>query len=182
MYKKGDQSWATISNNSRWNVRAHDGNICPKANRTLSFLRRNLNSCPQSTKEVEYKGLVGQVLEYDSSVWDSQRLVFQEDFEKAAGVVTRNYNYETGSMTGILAKLNWESRKKSTGVSTFIFLYKGLKDTTSIPTNVLISTSRLCRNHYSLVFHSPWYLALLGSFFFYKYLRYESRSLKENLC
>ena len=40
----------------------------------------------------------------------------QEELEKvqnrAARFVTRNYVYETGSMTGILGQLKWESLKK----------------------------------------------------------------------
>ena len=40
----------------------------------------------------------------------------QKELEKvqnrAARFVTRNYDYETGSMTGILGQLNWESLKK----------------------------------------------------------------------
>ena len=43
-------------------------------------------------------------------------VVLQEEFEKvqkrAARFVTGNYIYETGSMTGILEQLKWESLKK----------------------------------------------------------------------
>ena len=55
-----------------------------------------------------YKGLVrhGPVLEYGSSVWDPQGAVLQEGIEsgqkRAVGFETGNYNYITGSMTGIL--------------------------------------------------------------------------------
>ena len=42
----------------------HVSNICTKANRTLSFLRRKLYACPQEVKEAAYKGLVRPVLEY----------------------------------------------------------------------------------------------------------------------
>ena len=43
-------------------------------------------------------------------------MVLQEELEsvqkRAARFVTGNYNYETGSMTGILGQLKWESLKK----------------------------------------------------------------------
>ena len=43
-------------------------------------------------------------------------IVLQEELEsvqkRAARFVTGNYNYETGSMTGILGQLKWESLKK----------------------------------------------------------------------
>ena len=41
--------------------------------------------------------------------------------------VTNNYCFETGSMTGILENLKWESLKKRRGDSRLILLYKGLK-------------------------------------------------------
>ena len=94
----------TITSDLRWNT--HVSNVCTKANRTLGFLRRNLYSCPQEVKEAAYKGLVRPVLDYGSSVWYPPGVVLQEELEsvqkRAARFVTGNYNYETGSMTGIL--------------------------------------------------------------------------------
>ena len=43
-------------------------------------------------------------------------VILQEELEsvqkRAARFVPGNYNYETGSMTGILGQLKWESLKK----------------------------------------------------------------------
>ena len=97
----------TISNDLKWNT--HISNICTKANRTLGFLRRTLFSCPQNVKEAAYKGMVRPILDYGSSVWDPHPDKLQVELEKvqnrAARFVTRNYVYETGSMTGILGQL-----------------------------------------------------------------------------
>ena len=53
--------------------------------------------------------MVRPILEYGSSVWDPHTDKLQEELEKvqnrAARFVTRNYVYETGSMTGILGQL-----------------------------------------------------------------------------
>ena len=53
---------------------------------------------------------------YGSSVWDPSSILLQEELEKvqkrAARFVTGNYICETGSMTGILEQLKWESLKK----------------------------------------------------------------------
>ena len=50
-----------------------------------------------------------RLLEYGSSVWDPYTDKLQEELEKvqnrAATFVTRNYVYETGSITGILGQL-----------------------------------------------------------------------------
>ena len=134
--------------------------MCTKANRTLGFLRRNLSACPQDVKELAYKGLVRPVLEYGSSVWDPSGIhVLQEELEKvqkrAARFVTGNYIYETGSMTGILEQLKWESLKKWRRDSRIIMLYKHLKAAASIPTNDLVPPIRHVRKHHSLAFQTP---------------------------
>ena len=135
----------TITSDLRWNT--HVSNVCTKDNRTLGFLRRNLHSCPQEVKEAAYKGLVRPVLDYGSSVWDPSGVVLQEELEsvqkRAARFVTGNYNYETGSMTGILGQLKWEFLRKRRKDNRLIFLYKGLKGKASVPTDDLIPKTRL---------------------------------------
>ena len=141
----------------RWNT--HVSNVCTKANRTLVFLRRNLYSCPQEVKEAAYKGLVCPVLDYGSSVWDPPGVVLQEELEsvqkRAARFVTGNYNYETGSMTGILGQLKWESLKKRRKDNRLILLYRGLKGKASVPADDLIPKTRRCRNQHSMAFQTP---------------------------
>ena len=110
----------TITSDLRWDT--HVNNVCTKANRTLGFLGRNLYSCPQEVKEAVYKGLVFGLRPPD--------VALQEELEsvqkRAARFVTGNYSYETGSMTGILGQLKWESLKKKRKDNRFILLYKGL--------------------------------------------------------
>ena len=147
----------TITNDLKWNT--HISNVCTKANKTLGILRKNLYSCPPDVKEAAYKGLVRPVLEYGSSVWDPHTHGLQEELEKvqnrAARFVTGNYVFETGSMTGILGQLKWESFKKRRKDSRLILLYKGLKGKARIPTDDLIPKNRRCRNQHSLAFQIP---------------------------
>ena len=104
----------TITHDLRWNT--HISNMCTKTNRTLGFLRRNLYQCPQDVKEAVFRGLVCPILEYGSSVWDSQGVVLQQEIDKvqnrAARLVSSNYCFETGSITGILEKLKWDLSRK----------------------------------------------------------------------
>ena len=104
----------TITNDLWWNT--HVSNVCTKANRTLGFLRRNLYACPQEVKEGAYKGLVHPVLEYSGCVWDPSGVGLQNELEqvqnRAARFVTGKYNFETGSMTGILEHLKWETEQR----------------------------------------------------------------------
>ena len=90
---------------------------------------------------------------------DPHTLGLQEELEKvqnrAAGFVTGNYVFETGSMTGILGQLKWESLKKRRKDSRLILLYKGLKGKARIPTDDLIPKNRQCRNQHSLAFQIP---------------------------
>ena len=74
---------------------------------------------------------------------------------RAARFVTRNYVYETGSMTGILGQLKWESLKKRRKDNRLILLYKGLKGKARIPTDDLIPKTRRGRNQHSLTFQIP---------------------------
>ena len=99
------------------------------------------------------------VLDYGSSVWDPPGVVLQEELEsvqkRAERFVTGNYNYETGSMTGILGQLKWKSLKKRRKDNRHILLHKGLKGKPSVPTDDLILKTRRCRNQHSMAFQTP---------------------------
>ena len=136
--------------------------MCSKANRTLGFLRQNLFSCPQDVKEAAYKSMVRPILEYGSTVWDPHCNGLNDELEnvqkRAARFVTRNYSYETGSMTGILEELKCETLQKRRKDNRLILLYKGLKGKARIPTDDFIQKkkkNRRCRNQHSLVFQIP---------------------------
>ena len=90
-------------------------------------MRRNLYSCPQEIKKAAYKGLSRPVLDYGSSVWDPPGVVLQEELEsvqkRAARFVAGNYNYETGSKTGILGQLKWNpSRKEGKTIDLYCYI------------------------------------------------------------
>ena len=74
---------------------------------------------------------------------------------RAARFVTSNYSFETGSMTGILENLKWESLKKRRRDIRLILLYKGLKGAACIPTDDFIPPIKRSRNHHSLTFQTP---------------------------
>ena len=109
-------------------------------------------------KEAAYKSSVRPILEYGSTVWDANCNGLNDELEnvqrRAARFVT-NYSYETGSMTGILEELKWETLQKRRKDYRLILLYKGLKGKARIPTDDLIPKNRRCRNQHSLVFQIP---------------------------
>ena len=161
----------TITNDLKWNT--HVSNICTKANRTLGFLRRNLAACPLDVKESAYKGLVRPILEYGSSVWDSQSILLQDELEKvkktAARFVTGNYiDYESGSMTGILKQLKWESlKKRKDSILFYPITLEGRRGTTdefaTIPFHLDLFSAALVELAKSIPVHS----LLLSSHLFF---------------
>ena len=102
----------TVTHDLRCNT--HISNMCTKANRTLGFLRRNLYQYPQDVKEAAYKGLVRPALEYGSSIWDPQNVVFQEEIiikkvqNRVVRFVSSSYCFELEYWK----QSRWESRKK----------------------------------------------------------------------
>ena len=114
---------------------------------------------PQDLKEAAYKRLVRPILEYGSTVWDPHCFGLNDELEnvqkRAARFVTRNYSYETGSMTGILEELKCENLQKRRKDNKLILLYKGLNGKARIPTYDLIPKNRRCKNQHSMVFQIP---------------------------
>ena len=117
----------TIASDLKWN--SHIRNVCSRANRTLGFLRRNFFSCPQDLTETAYKALQRPIIEYGSTDLDPHCNGLNDELEnvpkRAARFVTRNYSYETGSMTGILEELKWETLQKRRKDNRLILMYKG---------------------------------------------------------
>ena len=91
-------------------------------------------------------------------MWEPPGVVLQEELEsvqkRAARFVTGNYNYEIGSMTGILGQLKWESLKKRRKDNRIILLYKSLKVKAST-TDDLIPKPRRDRNQHLMAFQTP---------------------------
>ena len=107
------------------------------------------------------------VLDYGSSSWDPPGVVLEEEIEsmqkRAARFVTGNYNYETGSMTGILGQIKWESLMKRRKDNRLILLYKGLKGKATVPTDDLLPKTRHCINRHSMALQNT--DVYKGSFF-----------------
>ena len=98
----------TISENLTW--RKHIEDTVNKANKTLSFVRRNLSNCSASVKTAAYTTMVRPRLEYSSNVWDphhNKKIHSLEQVERrAARFVHHNYTERTpGCVTNMVQSL-----------------------------------------------------------------------------
>ena len=113
---------------SELNWHEHVNSVCNKANKTLGFLRRNLNISSYSIKEKAYKALVRPMLEYAPAVWDPYRQIDIINIEKvqrrAARFVFNKYRSQA-SVNDMLQKLQWKSleqRRKETRLAMLLKL------------------------------------------------------------
>ena len=92
---------ATITSNLSW--KTHIENNTNKANSTLSFLRRNISSCPPSVKETAYKNYVRPIVEY---------AFVKKDYQRASSVTT------------MLQSLKWDTPQHRRNIARVTMLYK----------------------------------------------------------
>ena len=92
-------------------------------------------------------------------------LIVNENVQKrAARFVTRNYSYETCSLTVILEELKWETLQKRRKDNRLILLYKGLKGKARIPTDDLSQRTGVAEINTHWSFRFP-LLVKMQSFF-----------------
>ena len=100
----------TIQSDFKWD--SHINNITTKANKTLGFLRRNINISSTKVKEQAYKSLVRPSLEYARSVWDQYTkegiTQLEQVQHRTARYVTNRY-HNTSSVSNMIEHLNWQT-------------------------------------------------------------------------
>ena len=99
-----------LSHDLRWND--HVNAITTKANKTLNFLRRNLRTCSDKSKEQACKALLRPIVEYSATVWDPHVAKNIQQVEmvqrRAARWVLGGYD-RLDSVTDMLSSLKWRS-------------------------------------------------------------------------
>ena len=140
----------TISDELDWSP--HIDFITSKASNTLSFLRRNWRSCPQSLRELAYSSLVRSQLDYAAAKWNPYQVGHTQKIERiqrrVARFVCNNYSYYS-SVTSTISTLGWTdlaSRRKDLRLALFYKIVFGLL---AVPTEdiLLRADSRTRASH-----------------------------------
>ena len=93
----------TIQSDLKWD--SHINNFTTKGNKTLGFLRRNINISSTKVKEQTYKSLVRPSLEYACSVWDpytKEDITQLEQVQSRAARYVTNRYHNTSSVSNML--------------------------------------------------------------------------------
>ena len=138
----------TITSDLKWEN--HIRNICLKANKTIGFLKRNLNISNSAIKEKAYIALVRPTVEYASALWDPH---LQKDKHKLEMVQRRSARYVTNryrnrsSVTDMIEQLKWtplEERRKNARLT---MLYKISNQEVNVAaSHKLVPPDRISRN------------------------------------
>ncbi|MCG7868954.1 MAG: reverse transcriptase family protein, partial [Candidatus Thiodiazotropha taylori] len=139
----------TIDSKLTWN--SHVDVVTKRANQTISFLQRNLSSCPKDIKATSYKSLVRPQVEYAATVWDPPTKTSINKVEavqrRAARFCQSDYR-RTSSVTSMLQNLGWEDLSSRREQSKSIMMYRIVNHLVDIPAEkYLIHIGTSTRGH-----------------------------------
>ena len=147
----------TFTSDLRWSD--HVNNICNKANRTIGYLKRNLNIGSTTVKQNAYTLLVRPLVEYASPVWDPYHQTEIDRIEmvqrRAARYVTNIHNNRS-SVNQMLEHLDWKSLQQRRKDARLAMMYKITNEKVAIPKEGrLIPPKLLSRNMHDKSFQIP---------------------------
>jgi len=147
----------TLTSYLRWNT--HINNITSKGNKTIGFLRRNLNISSTNIKAQAYKSLVRPIVEYGSTVWDphTQANINQlEMVQRRAARYVCNRHHNTSSVTNMLCTLGWRSLGDRRKDARLCLLFKIVHNLVLVPApTYLVPFIRSSRLHHNQAFQIP---------------------------
>ena len=137
-----------LTSDMKWT--SHVNNICAKANKTIGFLKRNINISNKGIKEKGYKSLVRPTVEYASAAWnphqkgDIQKL---EMIQRRAARFVQNRYHNTSSVSDMIDQLEWPTLEERRRTASLSVMYKLMNNKLKIDTaQKLIPDERPSRN------------------------------------
>ena len=135
--------------------KTHVSQVISKANRSLGFLKRNLQIRSPDIKEKAYFGLVRPQVEYASSVWDPYHKNQVHSIEMVQQRAVRwvlNRYHNTSSVTDMLQHLGWQTlqqRRQNARLVIFYKMFHGLGPTGCVsPSKYSTPINRATRHHH----------------------------------
>ena len=126
----------TIDKTLSWN--SHIDTVTKRANQTISFLQRNLSSCPKDIKEASYKTLVRPQLEYAATVSDPATktgIHKVEAVQRLAARFCQNDYRRTSSVTSMIQNLGWEELQYRREQCKTVMMYRTINNLVDIPSS-----------------------------------------------
>ena len=124
--------------------------MAAKGNKILGFVKRNVRTSSESTKEYAYKTLVRPVMEYSSSVWsphqENLKYTIERVQRRAARHVTRRFE-RTDSVTSMLQHLKWDTLAQKRLNARVTMGYRVVHKLVKISNTQLIPTTVCTRGH-----------------------------------
>ena len=145
----------TITDDLKWD--SHISEVCAKANRTIGFLRRNLNIGSVAIKQQAYFTLVRPLVEYASTrtVWDphtDKNIKKLEMVQRRAARFVTSRHHKRSSVSDMLEGLNWRSLEDRRKDARLYMLYKIDRQLVVIKKDRrLTSPKRRSRNRFQLI-------------------------------
>ena len=137
-----------ISSDLSWHKQCNK--VAAKGNKTLGFIKRNVRTSSQSTKEYAYNTLVRPTVEYSSSVWSPHqkdpKYTIERVQRRAARYVTRRYE-RTDSVTDMLQQLKWDTLEQRRLKARVTMGYRVVHRLVKISDAQLIPTTVCTRGH-----------------------------------
>ena len=136
-----------LRNKLSWLKNIHS--IARKADATRAFLQRNKRGCTRGTRAQCYFTLVRPIMEYASTIWDSDTQKDIDCLEKtqrrSARFVYQDFQ-RTSSVTQMMPQLGWESQAERRAKAEATMMYRAVHGLVCIPgwsyLTPLISTTR----------------------------------------
>ena len=148
---------STINDKLDWGE--HINNICNKANKTLGFLRRNLNIGSTSVKATAYKSFVRPTVEYACTVWDPHQkssILHLEKVQRRGARYVKNRFHNRSSVSSMLHDLEWVSLEARRREARLVMLYKIRSGLVAIdPSKHLKQPTRMSRHMYPHTYQLP---------------------------
>ena len=149
----------------------HVNNITSKANKTLNFIRRNLQISSPKLKTTAYMTLVRPLLEFTPSVWDPN---VQKGIKKVEMVQRRTARYVTNryhnasSVTDMLNHLQWTSLEARQQHQRLVMFYKIHHGIVAVPAATYMTlATRITRHTHQLAYQVPTSATGYGRFYFF---------------